>query len=177
MTTGEGGMVTTDDAAVADKVRRLINHGRTDSYEHAEIGYNYRMTNMQAAIGLEQLNRLPDWVQQRRANASRLTAGLDGCPGIETPVETAARHHAYHQYTVRTSDRSSLQTQLSEHDVGYGVYYPRTIPQQPAYDDEPYDHAETAASEVLSLPVHPQLSDGDIDRVVETVRSAVEVSP
>jgi dTDP-4-amino-4,6-dideoxygalactose transaminase len=174
MTTGEGGMVTTDDDELAASLRRLVNHGRTGTYEHAEIGYNYRMTNVAAAVGLEQLERLPGWVERRRANAAALTDGLDDVARVETPAAPDGRTHAYHQYTVRTNRRDRLRAALDDEDVGYGIYYPRSIPDQPAYED--HDAAPPVSRElseqVLSLPVHPQLSTTDIRRIVEVVSDA-----
>jgi dTDP-4-amino-4,6-dideoxygalactose transaminase len=178
MTTGEGGMVTTDDADLAARVRQLIDHGRDpdDGREYATVGYNYRLTNLAAAIGCEQLARLPAWVERRRENAARLTDGLDSVPNLTTPSEPADRHHAYHQYTVRTPRREALVDALDAADVGYGRYYPRLIPDQPAhadYGDGPYETASTLAETTVSLPVHPQLSAADIDRVIGAVEEGL----
>jgi dTDP-4-amino-4,6-dideoxygalactose transaminase len=170
MTTGEGGMVTTDDPELAGRARRLINHGREGKYQHTTVGYNFRMTNLQAAIGLEQVDRLPGWVEGRRANAERLTDRLDAISGIKTPTIPDGRTHAFHQYTIRTGRRSDLKERLKRNDVGYGVYYPNPIPDQPAYDvsvDVP--HARAASEGVLSLPVHPNVSQSNIKKIVETI--------
>lgn len=172
MTTGEGGMILTDHAEVADAAARFVNHGRTDSYEHAEVGHNFRMTSIAAAIGRSQLNRLPKFIQRRQRNASQLTEGLVETELI-TPVTPEDRTHAYHQYTVRTSSRNDLQKHLDEHDIGYGVYYPRCIHNQPAYERVQAEapSAETAAKEVLSLPVHPNVSRTDINEIIDTIHA------
>lgn len=174
MTTGEGGMITTNDDAVAKRARQIINHGRSDSYEHEFVGYNFRMTNMQAAIGKDQLQRLPDWLDRRRENARQLTTQLTDVPHVKTPTQINGRHHAFHQYTVVTDYRDSLQSGLDSNGVGYGVYYPMTIPDQPAYDrDSSVPVARQLTETVLSLPVHPYVSDEDIQRVVDAIRAGI----
>jgi dTDP-4-amino-4,6-dideoxygalactose transaminase len=178
MTTGEGGMVTTDDPALAARLRQLVDHGRDpdDGRQYTTTGYNYRMTNLAAAIGCEQLRRLPEWIERRRENADRLTDALEAVPAITTPSEPAGRHHAYHQYTVRTPRREALVDALDAADVGYGIYYPRPIPAQPAHADHgdgPYETAAELSETVVSLPVHPQLSAADLDRVVTAVEEGL----
>ena len=178
MTTGEGGMVVTDQEPVADRAASFCNHGRTDEggYAHERVGHNFRMTSLAAAIGRVQLDRLPDWVAARRANARRLTEGLAGVDAVTTPHEPDDRRHAYHQYTVRTPDRDRLQEGLAEAGVDSGVYYPTPIHQLAAYDgfDVRAPAAETAAESVVSLPVHPALSDDDIERIVEATRRVAD---
>jgi dTDP-4-amino-4,6-dideoxygalactose transaminase len=177
MTTAEGGMVTTDDDDLAAHLRKLVNHGRTDTYEHAFVGYNYRMTNVQAAIGREQLRRLPEWVEQRRANAAALSDGLSSVEGVETPTVPDDRTHAFHQYTIRTDRRNSVTAALNERGVGYGVYYPKLIPEQPAYDRRgAYPEASTATDRVLSVPVHPSVSDDDVAIIASAVAAGAEVT-
>lgn len=176
MTTGEGGMITTDDDNLAARARQIINHGRTDEYEHAFVGYNYRMTNIQAAIGLEQLSRLPDWVATRQGNANLLTEGLEDTP-LETPKVPANRTHAYHQYTIRTTERDRITTALDNADIGYGVYYPKPIPDQPAYDhDSKYPNAREACKHVLSLPIHPDVSVEEVDRIVKVLSRVMDTN-
>lgn len=171
MTTGEGGMITSDHDDVADRARRYINHGRTGKYEHAEVGHNYRMTNIAAAIGREQLGKLPGYIAARRANAAKLTEGLIDTP-VVTPTTPAGRDHAYHQYTVRAPDRDDLNTYLEDNGVAASVYYPRCIHTQPAYEGVTYQarHAEIAADTVLSLPVHPALAESDVDHIIEVIQ-------
>ncbi|WP_276261525.1 DegT/DnrJ/EryC1/StrS family aminotransferase [Haloglomus litoreum] len=173
MTTGEGGMVVTDRESVAERARRFIDHGRTGRYEHAELGHNFRMTDMAAAIGRAQLDRLPSFVATRRRNADRLDDGLDPTP-LALPVPVDGARHAYNQYTVRARriDRDDLRAALDDAGIDTGIYYPTPIHQQPAYAGhrESYPISERAATEVLSLPVHPGLSDADVDRIVAAVR-------
>lgn len=168
MTTGEGGIVLTDRPRVAERVRQFVNHGRTGTYDHSTVGYNFRMTSLEAAIGRVQLERLPEFIVQRRENAARLSAGLSETD-LELPDETDDAKHAFHQYTVDVSsdDRDELTGHLAEQDIETGVYYPVCIHNQPAYDDIDAEApvAERAAANVLSLPVHPSVSDQGIDRI------------
>ena len=171
MTTGEGGMVTTNRDDVAAGIRQYINHGRggDDPYLHAEVGHNFRMTSIAAAIGRAQLARLPDYIDARRSNAARLTDALSGS-ALRAPAEPDHMRHVYHQYTVRCDDRDALMNHLDADGIGHGVYYPIPIHRQPPYEgggDAPI--AERAAEEVLSLPVHPNLSERDLDRIVDSL--------
>lgn len=175
MTTGEGGMVVTDSDSLAESLRSLVDHGRTGRYKHDEVGYNYRMTNIAAAIGRDQLNRLPDWVDRRREIANELTERFADVESVQTPVEPSDRRHAYHQYTVRVDDRETVVDQLETDEIGYGIYYPETIPAQPAYGlEERYPVAESATDEVLSLPVHPNVEDTNVTQITDSVLKAVE---
>ena len=174
MTTGEGGMITTDDPGVAERAARFCDHGRTEGYEHAVVGQNYRMTSLCAAIGREQLKRLPEFNVARRGNAAYLTDRLDGV--VETPTEPPGVCSVFHQYTVRTDDRDRLRRHLDTRGVDTGVYYPIPIHEQPAYDDVPgesgdFPVAERAADRVLSLPVHPGLTTDDLDEIASAVES------
>jgi dTDP-4-amino-4,6-dideoxygalactose transaminase len=170
MTTGEGGMVVTDDADVAAAARRFVNHGRGPDGAHVEVGHNLRMTSVAGAMGLVQLDRLPGFVERRRAHAARLTDRLADA-AVETPVEPDDRRHAYHQYTVRSPARDRLRRALDAKGVGAAVYYPTPIHEEPAYEgvDADLPVAERAAEEVLSLPVHPGLDETDVDRVARAV--------
>jgi len=174
MTTGEGGMVTTDDDEIAEKARQVVDHGRTEGYEHAFVGYNYRMTNIAAAIGRDQLCHLPEWVEKRRENARALDEGLEDTR-LTTPHEPEGTKHVYHQYTVRTQEREDLKQLLDENGVGYGVYYPLPIPHQPAYDrEETYPVAERASEEVISLPVHQNVSEDDIRQIIDVALETLD---
>jgi perosamine synthetase len=178
MTTGEGGMVLTDDEEVAARAASFVNHGRTAdgaSYEHVSLGNNYRMTSVLAAIGRVQLDRLPDYNETRRDNAAQFTDELPD--GLQTPVEPDGRKHVYHQYTIRTEDRDALADHLESAGVGTGIYYPTPIHEQPAYADIECHApvAERASREVLSLPIHPNLSPADREDVVNAVTAAAEV--
>ncbi|MEW6723980.1 MAG: DegT/DnrJ/EryC1/StrS family aminotransferase [Bacillota bacterium] len=175
MTTGEGGAVVTADATLAGRVRYLINHGASQRYLHQLLGYNYRLTDLAAAIGLAQLEKLPQFIASRRANAARLTAGLGGLPGLALPGETPGISHAWHQYVVRTARRDALSNHLRLRGIETAVHYPRPIHRQPLYQQLGYSslhlpQAEEAACQVLSLPVHPGLSPADLEMIVSAVR-------
>jgi dTDP-4-amino-4,6-dideoxygalactose transaminase len=179
MTTGEGGMVTTDDDQVAEHARSFVNHGReSDGYRHVRLGHNYRMTSIAAALGRAQLERLPDFVSERRRHAAILDRHLADTAAV-TPAEPGPTRHSYHQYTVRVGNRDEVTARLDEADIGTGVYYPRTIPSQPAYDDVTADVpvAERLTEQVLSLPVHPALDDEDVERVGRTLVESEVAEP
>ncbi len=181
ITTGEGGMVTTNDDAIADRLRLVRNQGMRSRYEYVAIGENLRMTDVQAAIGIPQMDRLADITDARRANAAALSAGLDGLPGVIVPTEPSDRSHVYHQYTVRITDeapltRAELIDALAAAGIGSGVYYPRVVWDYEIYHDHPLvsradDVAEArrAANEVLSLPVHPLVTSDQIEAIVTTI--------
>ncbi|TMD29156.1 MAG: DegT/DnrJ/EryC1/StrS family aminotransferase [Chloroflexi bacterium] len=176
MTTAEGGMVTTADGRVAETVAMLRQHGATERYHHKMLGYNFRMTDIAAAIGRAQLRKLDGWNEARRRNASLLDEGLTGVPGVRTPKERPGHRHAYHQYTVLVEgDRDRFQSRLRELGVGSAVHYAVPVHRQPLYATLGYGEVsmpvtERVAEHVLSLPVHPALSESDLDRIVEAVR-------
>jgi dTDP-4-amino-4,6-dideoxygalactose transaminase len=177
MTTGEGGMVVTDDDAVADRIASYVNHGRTGggSYSHERLGHNYRLTSLAAAIGRVQLERLPEWVEARRDTAATLTRAVETVPGLVPPVDPDDRRHVYHQYTVRCVDhsRERVRDHLADHGVGTAIYYPTPIHELGAYDgfDADAPVAERVAGEVLSVPVHPGLSADAVERVAGALRA------
>ncbi len=171
MTTAEGGIVTTDDDEVADRARLVRNHGQRQRYYHESIGFNFRMTEIQAAIGIVQLAKLERFTSVRRQNAGYLSERLRG---VITPTESPGYYHVYHQYTVRVSEhRDLLADRLREFGIATGIYYPVPVHKQVAYQKLGYqDHlpvAEEAAQQVLSLPVHPMLSQADLGKIVEGV--------
>ncbi|MFC7198033.1 DegT/DnrJ/EryC1/StrS family aminotransferase [Halospeciosus flavus] len=178
-TAGEGGMVVTDDAETADRVRQFVDHGQAADGTHETLGHNFRMTSVAAAIGRVQLDRLPDFTETRRDHARYLTDALADLP-VTTPTDPPGRTHVYNQYTVRTDDRAQFREVLADAGVDTAVYYPTPIHQEPAYDgvdvDADLSHAERAANEVVSLPVHPALDRADLDRVVAAVRDYAEES-
>jgi dTDP-4-amino-4,6-dideoxygalactose transaminase len=171
MTTGEGGAVVTDREDVAERAARFVNHGRDDSYRHVDLGHNYRLTNLAAAIGLVQLEKLPQFNRARRNNAAELTDLLEDTPVIP-PVEPVERRHVYHQYTIRTQRREAIREALSAAGVDTGVYYPIPIHEQPAYEgvDASAPVASRAAEEVLSLPIHPETTEADRRTIARTIR-------
>jgi perosamine synthetase len=172
MMSGEGGMITTSDASLAERLRRLRARGEAARYQSIELGFNYRLTDFAAAIALAQLERLEGFNAVRRRNAAHLSSGLRG---VGTPGEPdEPESHVWHQYTVRVPQgRDHLQAYLREQGIESAVYYPTPIPAQPLYlglgYDGEYPMAARLAAEVLSLPVHPGLSEADLDRIVTHV--------
>ncbi len=184
MTSLEGGMVSTGDAELARRVRLLRNQGMEKQYANEFVGFNNRMTDVNASVGRVQLTRLSEWTDQRQANAAVLNEGLAGVAGVITPFVPEGYRHVYHQYTIRfegatSEERSAIQTALKdEWQVGSGVYYP--IPNHRLSSLASYaanvelPGTEKAARECLSLPVHPALKPEDLDRIVKAVSSAVK---
>jgi dTDP-4-amino-4,6-dideoxygalactose transaminase len=177
MTCGEGGLVACADEAVARRVRLLRNQGMERRYANEIVGYNARMTDLQAAIGRVQLRRLPAWTATRRANAAYLTAALRGQAehrGAVLPAVAAAAEPVWHQYTVRVPDRDRLVAALDRLGVQTGVYYPTPIHRLPAYDlDLDLPVTAAAAGEVVSLPVHPALTPAQRERVGTALTQAL----
>ena len=171
MTTGEGGMVLTDDGDLADRIARFVNHGRTGAYEHSEVGHNFRLTSLGAGLGRAQLDRLPEFVDVRRRNAARYDDALSTQPAVAAPPDPPHVRHAYHQYTVRTDHREALRQHLEDAGIDTGVYYPTPIHRQPAYADvdDTAPVAERAAETVLSVPVHPSLDRDEVDAVADAL--------
>jgi dTDP-4-amino-4,6-dideoxygalactose transaminase len=180
MTTGEGGMLTTDDAELADRVRLLREHGMRVRYHHDVIGYNFRMTDLAAAIGLAQLSKLDAANDRRRAIARRYDAELRG---VVTPYARPGVTHAYHQYTLRVHGRDQFVDQLRERGVGSAVYYPIPVHQQApfvamGFGDGRYPVTDRLTEQVVSIPVHPGLNDDEVDAVIEAVNAtAAELGP
>ncbi|WP_152354408.1 DegT/DnrJ/EryC1/StrS family aminotransferase [Brachybacterium subflavum] len=176
MTSGEGGMVACEDEELARAVRLLRNQGMEVQYANEVAGFNNRMTDLHAAIGRVQLTRLAGWTAQRRANAAALDEGLAGVAGVVAPVVREGAEHVYHQYTIRlegasAAERDAFATALrEEHRVGCGVYYPTPVHRLPSFGlDLDLPVTERAAREVLSLPVHPSLTENDLERIVAAV--------
>ena len=172
MTSAEGGMLTTDDDAVAEEARVLRNHGMRRRYYHDELGYNLRMTDVHAAIGLAQLGKLAGFNAKRRENAAFYDANLKG---VTTPFVPDNCEHIYHQYTICVPDgkRDALREYLKENEIGSEIYYPLPINQQGFYEEMfgklSFPAAEKAAEEVLSIPVHPSLSQDDLKFVAAKI--------
>ncbi len=170
---GEGGMITTDDDEVAERARMIRSHGMRRRYYHEMVGYNFRMTDLHAAIGLAQLDRLSDFTEKRRANAAYLNSRIER---VVTPRVREGCGHVWHQYTVRLGkeeDRDQVIARLTAAGIGTGVFYPVPAHQQTYMRERVGEYrlpvAEQAAREVLSLPVHPLLSQQDLDTIVTEV--------
>lgn len=182
MTTGEGGMITTSSDRIAETVRLLRNHGDCGKYEHTILGYNYRMSNLQAAIGLVQLRKLDGFNTARTKNAAYLTSHIRA-PGITLPHVNDGVKHVYHQYAVTLEEnfplsRKDLMRQLQERGIGCAIHYPRAIHHQPLYQQLGYTdeavrcpNAAAIAQKILSLPVHPAVEYADLVFIAETLNT------
>lgn len=174
MTSGEGGMVTTSDAEIARKVRLLRNQGMEQRYRNEVVGFNTRMSDIHAAIGRVQLGKLAGWTAQRQANAAYLTSALDN---VVTPAIAPGATHVFHQYTIRVPghDRDSFAAALVAKGVGCGVYYPTPVHELPSFAltiDLP--ETKRAAREVISLPVHPALTEDDLETIALAVNAVAK---
>lgn len=182
---GEGGMITTGDDRVADLLRLLRNQGMRARYRYEVAGHNWRLTDLQAAVALPQLDRLAAMTSARAANAARLNEGLAGVAGLATPQVPQGRSHVWHQYTVRLLTgaevtRDVLAKELQRAGIGYGFYYPRLMHDYDCFRDnpciiagDPTPHAELIASQVVSLPVHQHLAASDLPRIIDAVREVL----
>ena len=180
MTTSEGGIITTNDEDLADNAKIFRAHGASIRYHHGEIGYNFRMTDISAAIGLAQLDKIDGFNKKRIENAAYLNEGLKDVDGIVTPYCAYGSKHVYHQYTIRVEkgDRDDWVDIINECGVGTGIHYPIPLYNQPIYKSLGIEgncpNAELAANSVISLPVHPSLTKEDLDLVIEAVKTASE---
>ncbi|HLY35581.1 MAG TPA: DegT/DnrJ/EryC1/StrS family aminotransferase [Candidatus Limnocylindria bacterium] len=178
MTTGEGGMVTTADGELAERIRLLREHGMKVRYHHDVLGYNFRMSDIHASIGLAQLAKLPGYNARRREIAARYDAELRG---VTTPAVRPGVTHVYHQYTIRVNRRDEFVERLRERGVGSGVYYPIPVDRQKplvalGYGQQRFPVTELLTEQVLSIPVHPSLSDAEVSTVIAAVNAtAVEL--
>jgi dTDP-4-amino-4,6-dideoxygalactose transaminase len=180
MTSSEGGMITTDNSEMADLARMLRSHGEKERYEHVVLGYNFRMTDIAAAIGRVQLKRLPGFNQKRIENAQYLSEHIKNIKDISAPYVSKKVLHVFHQYTIRIADgrRDEIMEKLNQNGVGTGIYYHKPIYNQKLYQDLGYQNqcleAERASSDVLSLPVHPLLRIEELEKIVFTLADASE---
>src|SRR5438067_5352586 len=172
---GDGGMMVTADAAVAERLRKLRLHGGAKQYHHDEVGTNSRLDTLQAAILLAKLPHLADWSGQRREHAAYYTTAFSELPQVTPPRVDPANEHIFHQYTVRAERRDELQAHLRQEGIGHAIYYPIPLHRQPCfaqlgYKDGSLPEAERASREVLLLPIYPELSHAQLDRVIDAVR-------
>ena len=175
MTTGEGGMITTNNLELYNNANSIRNHGRPTNtlgtYEYQQFGLNVRLTDIGSAIGRVQLRRLTEFNATRARNAKLLTEKLTGVEGITLPSVPEGYEHAWHQYTIKVNEREDLIAFLKENDIGCGIYYPRTIYEYPhlnKYKSE-CEVADLVASQALSLPVHAGLTTDEVEEVAKVV--------
>lgn len=183
MMCGEGGLITTNNEEFMKAIKSFRQHGMIGPYEYKELGYNYRMSDLHAAIAVEQLKKIDGFNERRRENALRLSKGLMAVKGITLPSEIDDVYHVYHQYTILLDrdlsiDRNTFMERLKERGVGTGVYYPKPLH---AYDHiaklgykmGDFPNAEDIASRVVSLPIHPSVSLNDIDTIIAAVKEVI----
>lgn len=180
---GEGGLLTTSDEGLARRLRQLRNQGMVERYRYETVGRNLRMTDLQAALGIPQLERLDATNERRRANAAVLTKLLDGVDGLTLPEVPAGRSHVWHQYTVLLppgADRNAVAERMRADGIDSGVYYPRLVWDYPVYREHPgivqddTPRARLAAEGCLSLPVHPGLGSMELEQVAEALIRALQ---
>jgi dTDP-4-amino-4,6-dideoxygalactose transaminase len=172
---GDGGMIVTQDEPTATRLKKLRLHGGAKQYHHEEVGTNSRLDTLQAAILLAKLPYLAGWSQARRERAARYSAALAGHSAIQAPQTDPANEHIFHQYTVRVPRRDDLLAHLKANGIGCAVYYPIGLHLQPCFGHLGYrpgslPHTEQAMREVISLPVFPELTDGQLETVVAAVK-------
>ncbi|AGK60087.1 putative pyridoxal phosphate-dependent enzyme apparently involved in regulation of cell wall biogenesis [Archaeoglobus sulfaticallidus PM70-1] len=176
ITTGEGGMIVTNDERIAERARMIRNHGQRVKYIHEILGYNYRMTDIAAAIGIVQLEKLEGFIQKRISNAEYYNKNLK-IKG-KTFVANNVRH-VFNLYTIRVRNREGLIEHLKRNDIGYGIYYPIPLHRQPKFMRfcrRSLPEAERACGEVLSIPMHPTLTEEQLKRVCDVINEWMEVN-
>ena len=182
MTTGEGGMVTTDNSEYADAIRSIRNHGEIEEYQSIMIGHNYRMPEVAAAIGLPQLLKLPKFLEARRRNAGALLDRLGDIMELQMPVVPEGFGHAWYVFTVRmkganAAKRNNVVKRIRERFIDAKIYYPKPIHLFPYYQDHfgsvRLPRTETTMKQVFSLPVHPGVRENEINRIVNVVKNAL----
>lgn len=176
---GDGGMIVTQDQALATRLRRLRVHGGAKQYFHDEVGYNSRLDALQAAVLSAKLPHLAKWSAKRRENAKYYTEALAGIDGVCTPTIDPKNESIFNQYTIRAQRRDDLQAHLKAKGIGNAIYYPLPLHMQPCfaylgYREGSCPESERASNEVLSLPIYPELTRDQLDEVVDAVRSFYE---
>jgi len=181
MTTGEGGMVTTNNDEYAEKLRLIRSHGEKEEYKASMLGHNYRMPEIEAAIGVTQLRKLPTFLKKRRKNAKLLTQKLSETKQLTLPVEPEGYKHSWYLYTVRlrngdAENRDRIVNELRKKRVGAAVYYPTPIHLMPyyrKYGEHDLPETEKAAQQVFSLPIHPGVTEREINYIADSVKKVL----
>lgn len=170
---GDGGMVTTNNEKLAEKISMLRNHGRKEKYIHEMLGLNFRMGEIPAAIGRQQLRHLGEWTEKRRSAAERYNKLLSDVHKIATPVEKKWARHVYHMYVIRTTEREELMKHLKDCSISTGIHYPVPVHKQPIMKSRPdviLPVTEKYAAEVISLPMHPRLTQAQIKYIASKIK-------
>jgi len=176
MTTGEGGMITTNDEEIAEIAKSLRNHGREKTswgYEYCRLGYNYRMTDISASIGIEQLKKLPKFNKIRRRNARFFDRELCDVEYIDIPFVMKNVKHVYNQYTLKCNYRNELIKKLKRENIGYGIYYPKPLhfyEHLRKFSHGDLKNSERVAKHVISIPVHPSLREEEMLKIVDVIK-------
>lgn len=182
ITCGEGGILVTDNYDISERCRRFINHGQSlNNYEYSNFGYNYRMSEIHAAIAIEQLKKAQKFNKKRIDNANKLIKGLWGIKGLILPTVKYGNKHVFHQFTIRITNefktsRDKFIKFLRKNRIGCGIYYPTPLHLNPyfirlGYKEGNFPVAEKLSQQVLSLPVHPTLTNKDIGYIIKIIKS------
>lgn len=177
---GDGGLMTTSDEGLADRLRKLRVHGGRQMYHHEMVGTNSRLDALQAAVLSVKLAHLEGWTAARRKHARRYDDALGDLPGVTPPPVLPGNEHVYNQYTIRVEERDRVRARLEEAGIGSGVYYPVPLHLQACFAELGYvegalPHSERAAREVLSLPVYPELTESQQTAVIDAMSTAIQV--
>jgi len=168
---GEGGMVVTNDETVAERISALRDHGRRQKYIHEMLGLNLRLSEIHAAIGRQQLKHVEEWNAKRRTIAAHYNTSLRNLNNVITPLEREWAKHVYHLYVIRTEQRDKLAAHLQREGIATGIHYPVPVHKQPCMESEAYlPITEKCASQVLSLPMHPQLTEDEVEYICDKIR-------
>ena len=172
---GDGGMMVTSDDAAADRLRKLRLHGGAKQYHHDEVGTNSRLDTLQAAVLLAKLPHLAQWSAKRREHAAYYSKAFAEIGQVRAPYVDPANEHIFHQYTLRAERRDELQAHLKKEGIGHAVYYPIPLHRQPCfahlgYQEGSLPQAEQASHEVISLPIYPELTRAQLDRIIDSIR-------
>jgi dTDP-4-amino-4,6-dideoxygalactose transaminase len=176
---GEGGLITTDNEELYEKIKLYVNHGQSQKYIHTAIGYNFRMAEVIGAVSLYALEKLDIRNGKRQKNAEYLSNSLKDLESMQTPFIPEGYSHVYHQYTIKTEQREQIIAALVKEKIGYGIHYKTPIHQQPYYKDNSKEKTileitDKTAEQVLSLPIHPEVSEEQIKFLSETIEKAVK---
>ena len=182
---GEGGVITTNDESYVSAIKQFRQHGMSAQYEYVELGFNYRLTDLQAAIAVQQLKKADSFNQSRQNNAKLLNQNIENIQGLHIPKIQSDRSHVFHQYTVRIDEefkigRDKFVELLREKEIGAGIYYPKPLHafkhiQAFGYSLGDFPVAEKAASQVVSLPIHPSVTDEDIQYIADAIKEVASV--
>ncbi|MEW8248834.1 MAG: DegT/DnrJ/EryC1/StrS family aminotransferase [Candidatus Thiodiazotropha sp.] len=174
---GDGGLVSTNSAGLAEHLRALRNHGSWKQYHHSEIGFNSRLDELQAIILRVKLKRIDNYNENRRRVAHRYSTALAEIPGITPPHEDGIGHHVYHQYTLLAENRDTIQQALRDQGIASAIYYPIPLHKQEVFVDAcrglPLPVSERISQQCLSLPIFPELKDSQVDRIIDVIGKVV----